>query len=344
MALPQTLPAPRTPDPRQAPVLRWGILGTGWIAQHFTESLRTHTDQRVVAVGSRSAHSADDFARRFEVPRAHASYAELVVDDEVDVVYVATPHNHHFPDAMAAIRAGKHVLIEKPMTLNAEQAREVQRAASAERVMAMEALWTMFLPKFDVVRQLLADGALGRIHNLFADHGQHFEADHRILRPELAGGPMLDLMTYPASFAQWVLGDAREVVARTAWLPSGVTGQTAIMLVHDDGAQAMLHSSVLSRTPTTAAICGDDGMITFDPDFYTPGDFTVSDHTGRELRYTEPAVAHVGGLHFQAAEMARRIHAGELSSPLRSLEESIQTLAIMDEARRQIGEIFAEER
>ncbi len=344
MALTEQLPAPRTPDPRQAPSLRWGILGTGWIAQRFTQSLQTHTGQRVVAVGSRSARSADDFAGRFGVPRAHASYDELVVDDEVDVVYVATPHNHHHPDALRAIRAGKHVLVEKPIGLSAQQTREIARAASAAQVMAMEALWTMFLPKYDVVRQLLADGALGRVHTVLADHGQYFEPDHRILRPELAGGPMLDLMTYPASFAHWVLGMPREVVARSTWAPSGVTGQTAITLVHDDGAQALLHSSVLSRTPTTAAICGDEGMITFEPDFYTPGDFTVSDHTGRRLRWTEPQVEHVGGLFYQAVEMARRIDAGELASPLRSLEESIQTMEIMDAARAQIGEVFAEER
>ncbi len=343
MVLPESLPAPRTPDPRQAPPLRWGILGTGWIAQRFTESLQAHTTQRVVAVGSRSQTSADRFAGRFGIPRAHSSYDALVADDGVDVIYVATPHNHHFPDAMRAIHAGKHVLIEKPIGLNADQARQIQREAGAQQVMAMEALWTLFLPKFDIVRQLLLDGALGLIHTVFADHGQYFESDHRILRRDLAGGPMLDLMTYPASFANWVLGVPREIIARTMWAPSDVTGQTAIMLVHDDGAQAMLHSSVLGRTPTTSAICGAEGMITFDGDFYMPGNFTASDRTGRELHHTEPAVAHVGGLHFQAAEMARRIGAGELVSPIRPLEESIQTMDIMDEARRQIGEIYEEE-
>ncbi len=344
MALPTSLPAARTPDPTQAPPLRWGILGTGWIASQFTQALREHTTQRVAAVGSRSTESAAAFADRFEVPTAHGSYDALVADEGVDVVYVATPHNFHHPDALRAIRAGKHVLIEKPIALNADQAREIEAEAARAGVMAMEALWTLFLPKFDVVRQLLADGVLGSLRTVLADHGQYFEGDHRILRPDLAGGPMLDLMTYPASFAHWVLGEPTEAIARTTWAPTGVTGQTAIMLTHPGDAQALLHSSVVSPTPTTAAICGEEAMITFDPDFYIPGDFTVSDHTGATLRYTEPKVAHTGGLHYQAAELARRVAAGETASPLRTLTDSVQTMAIMDEARRQIGEVYAEER
>lgn len=344
MVLPSTLPTPRTPDPQQAPSLRWGILGTGWIARQFTTALQAHTAQRVVAVGSRSQESAHRFAAKFGIGRAHPSYDALVADGEVDVIYVATPHNHHHPDALRAIAAGKHVLIEKPIALNADQARDIQRAAYERGVMAMEALWTFFLPKFDVVRQLLADGALGQIHTVLADHGQHFEPDHRILRRDLAGGPMLDLMTYPASLANWVLGAPSEVIARSTWASSQVTGQTAVMLVHDQGAQSLLHSSVLSRTPTTAAICGSEGMITFEPDFYMPGNFTVSDHTGRALHFTEALLAHTGGLHFQAVDMARRIIAGELVSAIRPLQESIQTMAVMDDARRQIGEVYDEER
>lgn len=155
---------------------------------------------------------------------------------------------------------------------------------------------------------------------------------------------MLDLMTYPASFANWVLGAPDDVVARTTWAPSGVTGQTAITVSHGDAAQSVLHSSVQSRTPTTAAICGSEAMIFFDPDFYIPGVFTVSDNEGNTLRFTEEHVAHTGGLHYQAADMARRIAAGERTSLIRPLADSIATMEIMDEARRQIGEVYAEER
>lgn len=343
MAFPHALPTPRTPDPMEAPALRWGILGTGWIAQQFTGALQQHTTQQVVAVGSRSQESADRFGDTFGIARRHASYAELVADDEVDVVYIATPHNHHFPDAILALEAGKHVLVEKPLALNADEARRIQQVAQERGLFAMEALWTLFLPKFDVIRQLLDDGVFGRLQTVLADHGQHFESDSRIFDPALAGGPMLDLMTYPASFAQWVLGDPAHLEALTTWAPSGVTGQTSITYTTADGAHALLSSSVLSRTPTTGAICGDGAMLELDADFYTPGGFTLSDHEGHRLRYEEPATAHNGGLYFQACEVARRVSAGETSSPLRTLESSIATLQIMDTARGIIGERFAEE-
>ncbi len=344
MSLPRTLPRPRTPDPLEAPVLRWGILGTGWIAHQFAAALHEHTHQVVQAVGSRSAQSAGRAAASLGAATAHASYEALVNDPEVDIVYVATPHNHHHPNGLLALRAGKPVLIEKPIALNAGQARELAEVAAAAGLFCMEAFWTFFLPKYDVLRQLLEDGAIGQVRTVLADHGQYFEGDHRILRPDLAGGPMLDLMTYPAGFAHWILGAPNEVVARTTWMPSGVTGQTSIMMTTEAGQQALLHSSVEGPTPTTASVGGLQGSILIDSSFYTPGGFTVrgSDPADDELRYDEPQVAH-SALFWQAAEAARRIGAGELGSPLRTLDASIATMEIMDDARHQIGEVYPEE-
>jgi predicted dehydrogenase len=185
---PSTLPEPRTPDPRTAPALRWGVLGTGWIAERFTSAVHRHTAQRVVAVGSRSQGSARAFAEQVGAARAHPSYADLVSDPEVDVVYVATPHHLHAEHALLAIDAGKHVLVEKPFTLDAASAREVAAAAAARGVFCAEALWTLFLPRYDVVRQLLADSALGDLQTVLADHAEWFGPEHRIQRPELAGG------------------------------------------------------------------------------------------------------------------------------------------------------------
>ncbi|HEX2705666.1 MAG TPA: Gfo/Idh/MocA family oxidoreductase [Candidatus Lustribacter sp.] len=342
MTFPSALPVSRVGDSMEAPPLRWGILGPGSIADRFAAALTTRTRQTVQAVGSRTLGAATAFAERRGVPRAYGSYDALVADPDVDIVYVATPHNFHRPHALLALQAGKHVLVEKPMTLNVSEAREVAALARAKGLFAMEALWTLFLPKFDVLRQLLADGAVGDVRTVLADHGQYFEAGHRILRPDLAGGPMLDLMTYPASFAHWVIGAPTEVRALTTWVPSGVTGQTAIMYAAAGDRQALLHSSVLGPTPTTGSIGGSTGHLFLDGDFYTPGGFTLTSRTGRRLRYDEPPVGHEA-LHFQAAEAARRIDAGEVESPVRPLQATIETMAIMDEARRQIGERFAEE-
>ena len=191
------LPSPRTPDPHRAPSLRWGIMGPGWIAQRFTATLQKHTSQQVVAVGSRNQARADEFAAQHSVPTAYGSYEQLLADPGIDIVYIATPHTEHYACALAALAAGKHVLVEKPLGVNAVQAAAIAESASTAGLFAGEAMWTKFLPKFDVVRQIIDEGMLGRVHTVIADHGEHFTTDHRIYDPALAGGPLLDLGTYP---------------------------------------------------------------------------------------------------------------------------------------------------
>ena len=132
-ALPTSLPSPRTPDPRSAPTLRWGVMGTGWIAERFVASLQRHSSQQVVAVGSRNHDSAAAFADQFTIPRSHASYQDLVADPDIDVIYVATPHNAHLEGAMLALEAGKHTVVEKPLAINAAQAQQIAEAAASAR-------------------------------------------------------------------------------------------------------------------------------------------------------------------------------------------------------------------
>ncbi|SJM59209.1 Gfo/Idh/MocA family protein [Gulosibacter sp. 10] len=334
------LPEPRTPDPKAAPALRWGVLGTGWIAERFVAALHAGTRQRVVAVGSRSQESADRFAAEVGAERAHPSYAALVEDAEVDVVYIATPHTSHFEYARLAIEAGKHVLIEKPMTINAAQARELRELVRARGVFAMEALWSLFLPRFDIVRQVLESGALGRIRAVIADNGEWFPEDHRIMRTDLAGGPMLDLGTYPYMLVNWVLGAHEQAHAFGQRAPSGVNGQTAAITRHAGDAQAVVHTTILGASPTAATIVGEEATIELPGPFYMPGDVVLRAADGAELdRWTEPSVKHEA-LHFQAAEVARRIAEGSTESPYRTLDDTISTLETMDEVRRLSGETF----
>lgn len=339
---PESLPTARTPDPRSAPSLRWGVLGTGWIADKFASALQRHSSQRVVAVGSRGPGGAESFAGRFGIEHAHSSYEALVADADVDVVYVATPHNVHLPCALLSLEAGKHTLIEKPLALNAAQAREIAEVAQRRERFCMEAYWTAFLPKFDVLRQVLGSGVLGEITAVVADFGEWFPADHRIHRPDLAGGPLLDLGTYLVSFVVDVLGAPDHVLARGVPSVTGVNGQTA-MIMSRGARQAVLHTTILSDTPTAATIAGGQGTISVDGPFYQPGGFTLTAAGGgRSLRYEEPRIAHEG-LHLQAAEVARRIHAGETGSPLRPLSVSIEVLHVLDEIRRQTGDRFPDE-
>lgn len=336
------LPPARTPDPRTAPTLRWGVLGTGWIAERFVASLQRHSSQDVLAVGSRNLDSAQRFADRFHVRRRYGSYEDLVVDPDVDVVYVATPHNAHLGCALLALDAGKHALIEKPLAINVVQAEQIRQAAQRADRFCMEAYWTAFLPKFDVMRQVLDSGALGEITAVVADFGEWFAPTHRIHRRDLAGGPMLDLGTYLLSFVLDVLGPPDQVTAHGVNTETGVNGQTA-MILRRGAQQAVLHTTIQSNTPTGATIAGTAGTISVDGPFYQPGGFTLTPiDGGAALRYDEPRIAHEG-LHFQAAEVARRIHAGDRCSPLRPLAASIAMLGLMDEVRRQTGDLFPDE-
>jgi predicted dehydrogenase len=343
-AFPDTLPRPRTPDPRSAPSLRWGVMGTGWIAERFVASLKAHSSQQVVAIGSRNHETAARFAGRFAIPRSYSTYQDLVADPDIDVIYVATPHTGHLDGALLALAAGKHTLVEKPFAINANEARQIADVARARDLFCMEAHWTTFLPKYDVLQQLLDARVLGQLITIVADFGEWFPPRHRIFRPDLAGGPMLDLGLYLVSFVVNIFGDfPDQVTARSVPIDTGVQGQTAMIMSHGNR-QAVLHTTILTNTPTSATIAGTNATISIDGPFYQPGGFTLTSIDGaRSLRYDEPQSAHQGGLHYQAAEVARRITAGDTESPLRPLNLSIQTIAVLDQIRRETNDSFPDE-
>jgi predicted dehydrogenase len=344
MALPASLPTARGQDPLRAPTLRWGILGPGWIAERFVKSLQDKTRQDIVAVGATSMAKAQAFADRFAIPRAYAGTAELVADPGIDAVYVATPHHRHFPCALAAIEAGKHVLVEKPLALNADEARRLGAAARRRNVLCMEAYWTDFLPKFDVLRQVFADGLLGELHTVLADHGEHFGPEHRIMRADMAGGPLLDLGTYLVAFAIRVLGPAAKVLASGQQAPSGVNGQASILLSHTGDAQSVLHTTLFSHTPCQAVVAGSLATLTIPGAFYAPGDFciTANDRV-TQLWYREEPNRY-RQLYHEAIHFACCVGEGRVESPIRTLSDSTVTLETIDEVRRQLGIVFNEEK
>jgi predicted dehydrogenase len=334
-----TLPAPRTLDPATAPVLRWGVLAPGGIARSFASALRARTSQRLQAVASRSVSRAEAFAREFEVDTAYGSYAELVADPAVDVVYVASPHSEHRDHALLAIEAGKPVLVEKAFARNAAEAAEVVHAARAAGVFAMEAMWTRFLPHLDVVRRCLEDELLGDLQTVLADHGQHLYPDgpQRLSDPALAGGALLDLGIYPVSFAHLVLGGFARVNATGQVTDLGVDAQDAIVVRGPSGGLGLLSTTMSAKTPTTASINGTAARLELTGSFYGPRSVvTLLAPDGTELgRFANEDTAH--GLHFQAAEVARRIASGETESPLMPLDETVAIMAALDDVRAQVG-------
>ncbi|WP_246227060.1 Gfo/Idh/MocA family protein [Propioniciclava coleopterorum] len=339
-----SLPLTRVPDPADAPVLRWGILAPGGIASSFVRALAAHTTQRVVACGSRSTARAQEFAHEHGLERAHGSYEQLLADPGVDVVYVASPHSRHAEQALAAIEAGKHVLVEKSFTQDAGQAQAVVDAARAAGVTLMEAMWTRFLPHIDVLRQLLADGALGELVSVHADHGQFFPPDprHRMFDPDAAGGALLDLGIYPVSFASFVLGTPTRVTARGTLTDTGVDRTVSMVLDGHPGtdAHALLGTTLAARTPTTAAVSGSAGRVEIGGPFYNPQSLTLVPLAGDRVSSPEPVITRSGGLAHQAAHFATLVEQGRQESPWLPWAESVAIMATLDEVRAQVGVVY----
>ncbi len=317
--------------------IRWGILGTGGIAHLQTTDL-IGNGFTVTAVGSRSQASADAFAAEFAIPTAHGSYEALVADPDVDVIYVSTPHLFHAANALLALRAGKHVLLEKPFTLTAAEATEVVETARANRLVVLEAMWTRYLPHMLRIREIIAAGTLGDVRTLIADHNQKLPRDpqHRVNNPELGGGALLDLGIYPVSFAFDLFGLPSTVQALAAKTETGVDRQTAIVFGYGEGQQALLHAALDARGPSTAVIIGTEGRIEIDPVWYAPTTFTVFDSEDAIIERFEQKITH-RGMQFQAWELERLIEAGQTAGDILPPEETVQIMETLDEIRRQIG-------
>ncbi len=329
----------RTEDPRTAPPIRWGILGAGRIAGAFADAVNQHTRAQLVAVGSRHRDRAERFATGHGIPTTHVGYDRLVEDPQVDVIYVATPHSEHLEHALLAIRAGKHVLVEKAFTRNAQEAEQIFAAAREAGVFVMEAMWTRFLPHVAALHQVIDAGEIGEIVSIIADHGQlmPFDPKSRLYDASLAGGALLDLGVYPVSFAIDLLGVPSEVHAVGALTETGVDGQVSTSLVYPGHAQATLHTTLWAKTPTVALISGTEGYIEVAGSFYGQSSFKVTRLDGRVWTFDQPGVK---GLQYEAAEVARQVAAGEVESPRMSWQGTLDVMRTLDEIRRQIGLVY----
>jgi predicted dehydrogenase len=339
---PSALPDPRVTPLRGGPVVRWGVLGPGRIAADFTDAVHAFTDQRVVAVGSRSAERARAFAEPRGITRVHGDYEQLVSDPEVDVVYIATPHSEHRENALLAIAAGKHVLVEKPIAVTAAEARDIRDAAVAAGVFAGEAMWSRYLPQTDVLVRLVADGGLGELRLVTADFSGRstFDPASRAWDPALGGGALLDLGVYVLWFAHLFLGAPERVTAAGSLAPTGVDAQASLLLEYAGGAQAMLATSLLFASPNGALVCGTEGRVAVDPMFLAPGGFTVTPSAGALLRYADDSgFVFRDGLAWEAPAVAGYVAEGRTDSPVHPLSAAIEVLDTIDEARRQLGAI-----
>jgi len=318
--------------------LRWGILATGGIAATFVRDLQV-IGAPVTAVGSRDAGRARAFADAHGIPHAHGSYEELVADPDVDVVYVATPHPAHAEGALLALDAGKHVLVEKPFTLNAPEARAVVERAAEKGLIALEAMWTRWLPHMIRVREIIAAGTLGELRAVVADHDQKASPapEGRMQNPALGGGALLDLGIYPVSFAWDVLGEPDRVIAHSDPTATGVDQSTAIILGYPGARTALLHTELDARGTNRASIIGTEGRIEIDRVWYSPTSFTVFDAQDRVVERYESHLDAGRGMQFQALELERLVAEGHGPDDLLPPAETVAIMGTLDEIRRQIG-------
>jgi predicted dehydrogenase len=323
--------------------LRWGILGTGGIARQFTRDLLL-TGHSVSAVGSRTKESAEEFANLFGLAAAHPSYESLVADPEVDLVYVATPHPMHHANARLALEVGKHVLVEKPFTLNAAQAQDLVDLAAAKNLLALEAMWTRWLPHMVRLQEIIKAGSIGDVRSMTADHTQFMPDDpgHRINDLRLGGGALLDLGIYPISFASQLFGTPQSVQATATLKETGADAQVGTMFRYAGGQIATTYTASVTRGPNVATVLGTAGRIEIDSVWYTATGLRVYDNAGKLVEEFRPPVEG-RGMQFQADEAERLVTEGRTASDILPPQETVAIMATLDEIRAQIGLRYPDE-
>ncbi len=322
--------------------MRWGICGTGEIAEKFVDALRRIPDARVVAVASNSAERADSFGQRMDIPRRHGTYEALADDDEVDVVYVASTQQRHEADAILFLRAGRHVLCEKPMALSAAGAEAMVEAARRADRFLMEAMWSRFLPSYLELARLLDQDVIGRPLLVQADFSfavpDADRAGHRLFDPQRGGGALLDLGVYPLQLSRLVFGEPDQVFATGLLTDSGVDGQTTLTLTHPGGGVSTLSAAIITPGTCAARIMGTEGAITLDRFMHATQKLTVE---GAHAQVIETEAA---SLHFQIPEVHRCLREGRAESDVWSWADTLAQLSITDQARDQIGMRYPSER
>ena len=317
--------------------IRWGVIGPGRIAEKVVEDFAVVDGARAVAVASRSLDRASAFAARHGIERAHGSYAEVLADPEVDVLYVATPHPQHHAIALGALRAGKALLIEKAFTATTAGAAEIVDVARETGVFVMEAMWTRFQPAVVALRDLVADGAIGEVRSVQADLGvaREYDPSDRLFDPALGGGALLDLGVYVVSFAQMLLGTPERVVAAGSRFPSGVDAEATLLLDHADGRTATLTTSLRNALPGQARVFGTTGWIDVLPRFHHPITFVLHRAGAEPETVTQRPVGQ--GYAHELIEVTECLRAGRAESAVMPLADTLAVQTVLGEAADQLG-------
>jgi len=324
---------------------RWGLLGPGRIAGSFARDLRLVPGAELTAVGSRSQPRAEAFAHEHGFASAYGSYEQLLADESIDAVYVATPHAVHAEQVTAALEAGKHVLCEKPLTLRAADAERLFALAHQQERLLMEAMWTACHPVVLAVQRGIREQAFGVPRHLHAEMG--FVADlppeDRLLDPALGAGALLDMGIYPLTVAHLFFGETEGLTATASLSASGFDLDIAIVGRYPGGALATMTASLTSWSAHRAELATDRGRLVLE-DFFHPRFATFTPHDSddaepRRIEGSEPIVG--GGMAHEAIEFQRCLAEGLLESPLVPHAQTLTIMRQMDALRAQVGVRYA---
>jgi predicted dehydrogenase len=323
--------------------IRWGIVGPGRIAENVVKDFADVDGARAVAVASRSLDRARAFADRHGIERAHGSYAEIIADPDVDVLYVATPHPQHHAIALGALRAGKALLVEKSFTATTPGAVEVVDLARKTGVFVMEAMWTRFQPVVVALRELVAEGAIGEVRSVQADLGvtREYDPTDRLFDVALGGGALLDLGVYVVSFAQMLLGTPERVVATGSRFPTGADAEATLLLDHGDGRSATLTTSLRYATPGQARVFGTAGWIDVLPRFHHPE--TIVLHRQGAAAETITRTPLGSGYAHELIEVTECVRAAHPESSVMPLSDTLAVQSILGDAAEQLGVRYTED-
>ena len=316
--------------------IRWGILGCGRIARKFAADLRLVEDAELTAIASRSKETLELFAKDFACKHHHNNYEALAANDEVDVIYIATPHSHHYEHTMLCLNHDKAVLCEKAFAINSRQASEMIKTAKERKVFLMEALWTKFLPHYKKLQELLQQKTLGEIKSVLVNFGfkTSDKSPQRLFDPSLGGGTLLDIGIYNVFITISVLGKPDSIEATMIPSPTGVDEQIAVLFKYKNGAMAQLFSSFTTNLPTQAEINGTEGCITLTTRFYEPSAIIQLSKKIPYEREIIPVEKEAGfGYHYEARHVNECLKKGLVESPVMTHTDTLLLMEILDAIR-----------
>lgn len=316
--------------------MKIAVLGVGHIAVTLAYTMQRLEEVECYAVASRNYDKAKEFAKSYGFEKAYGSYAEMLADKEVELVYVATPHSHHYEHMKLCIEAGKHVLCEKAFTMNERQAKEIFDLANKKGVLVTEAIWTRYMPSRKIINDLLAENVIGEVKTLTANLDYAISGIERIIRPELAGGALLDVGVYTLNFALMHFGNRiakkQSVVHLTE---TGVDGQNVITLSYEDGRLAVLTSGIYGISDRRGVFYGTKGFMAVD-NINNPSEIKLYNEE-HELYKTISMPEQINGYEYEILETIDCIKKGKRECPSMSHEDTLEVMRMMDELRKEWG-------